>query len=838
MRSYQKLGVVIIAQLMCTTLLAQSIKNINLSIENKLPTYSAFQCNSPAFILDKETLLMGKNKVSFSIFDHSIPCKKSSEKCEFSILRMESCPKTFNNLTTSTFGIESLKKSESTISNLMHFLGKEEKAINPFNAGIRRVFHPKCQGTSTGSIKARASGGTKPYQYLWSNGSTSSEIVGIPAGNYTVTITDADGNFVVEMATLTEPPPMQLEVISNSPTCSGINDGSALFHGSGGTPFPYKKSLYTTLWSNAQSNGIMFDISTNTKITLSNISIHLPDTHLQTISIYFKTGTMVGSEFDSTQWQLLSIAQINGAGLNEESHIPILNSPVLNPGLYSLYVYNHNGVMLGFEDQLVGDAFNYGHILTVFEGISRDSSAHPFQSSIGVGMSMAGKITYEANNDYGFAYSNDFPDGQWFQKQFSSGQHQITIKDALGCTLSQSFTIPAADSIEIISEIIKSPRCSNTNDGEINIIAQPADNNYHSMTPIPFANPAFGSMIHINSSKDILLRGFELFLNRSGSVSVFMKSGNYVGNENNAVSWTSLGSYTLNKSINSSATKLLLNNPPTLIAGNWSFYFYSTDDLFNQLDSIAFYDNYSLSYVNSSARMGNAGAFTTVKKAGSFWAGNIIYSDATTNLQYNWSNQSSLSHLTNLSGGNYQCTLFQDNGCSITKNYSIPAPAPILIKETIIHEVDYDQNGSASLQISGGTSPYYIQWLNTGQSGNQLNQLSEGAQPYFVSDSKGCTLNDTLHILRTLSPTYGQGFLTIAPNPGHGHIRITKEVHGMEDCDLNIFDFAGRLILKSATKISTLMKIGLDMSKYADGYYFIVVRDEDQVFQAKANVTR
>jgi SprB repeat/Secretion system C-terminal sorting domain len=838
MRSYQKFGVVIIAQLICTTLLAQSLRNVDLNIKWDRSSKLAYHFDSPSFIMHEKNLLKGKNKIIFSVFDHTVACKKTSEKSKFLISRVGSYPMTFKYLTKSTFDIFSLEYPEEYSSNLSRILRNEEKAINPFHAGIRRVIHPKCHGTSTGSIKARASGGTKPYQYLWSNGSTRSEIIGISKGTYTVTITDAAGNFVIESATLTEPEPLHLEVISNSPSCYGNNDGSALFHATGGTPFPYKKSLYTTLWSNAQSKGIMFDISTNTKITLSSISIHLPETHLQTISIYFKTGSMVGSEFDSTQWQLLSTTQMNGAGLYEESHIQIMNSPILNPGLYSLYIYNHNGEMLGFEGPYVGNAFNHGHILTVFEGIRRDSSSSPFQSAIGMGMNMAGKITFEAMNDNGFAYNNNFQDGQWYQKQFSSGQHQITMKDVLGCTLTQSFTIPAADSIKIISETIKSPRCSYTNDGEIKLIAQPAEINYQSMSPIPFANPAFGSMIHFNSSQNISLKGFELFLNRSGPISVYMKSGNYEGNENNSTSWIPLGNYLINKSSNSSTTQLLLSSPSLLPSGDWSFYIYSTDDLFNQLDSIAFYDNHSLNYINSSARIGATGAFSTIKKTGSYWAGNIMYTDANTNLQFNWSNQINQSHLTNLAGGNYQCILYQDNGCSITKNYSIPTPAPIIVKETITPEVDNDQNGSASLQISGGTEPYYVQWLNTGQIGNQLNQLPEGAQPYFVSDANGCTLNDTIYILRTLSSAIGQGSLSIAPNPGHGFIRIIKEIHGMEDCELTLFDFSGRLIFKSTTRISTLMQTGLDMSHYSDGYYFIVVRDEDQVFQAKANVTR
>ena len=707
-----------------------------------------------------------------------------------------------------------------------------------FNAGIRRVVNSKCHGFPSGFIKARASGGKKPYTFIWSNGNQSDELSNLTIGTYTVTISDANGCSVTESATVNEPSEIEISSVVYPPSCAQAKNGQAVFNAKGGTPFPYRKSLYTTLWSNAKSNGIMFDLSSVAKIQLNSISLNIASPSPQTISVYLKSGSMNGAESDSTQWQLISSSIVYGAGAEEETRILLPSLPELNPGFYSIYIYNHDGEINGITSSVIGNTFNFDHILSVYEGIGRNSNTLPFQSGISGIMNMAGKIIYTVNSEKGFSYNYSTPDGNLYQHQYSSGSQEIIISDALGCTQNKIFSIPDADSLKIQSVTTKSPRCSNSNDGEIHITASPASTEFYSISSIPFSNPANGSMLHFKTIENILLKGLDVYINRTGTANIYLKQGNYWGSENNANAWTPLGTYLLTTNSNNIAGKMYFNQAPTLVAGDWSIYIYSTDDIFNQLDSISFNDDHFLSYINSNSKTGNIHPFTTNTKSGSYWSSNIIYSGTSQNLSYQWGNKQNNASLTNISGGNFQCSIQQDAACSVQQNVFLESPAPMEAQSTIHHEVDGNQNGSVTLSMDGGTPPYYIQWLQSGQIGNQIHALPAGIQPFFVSDSHGCTFNDTIHILKVQSPPQSEGQLNISPNPGHGIIRITKAVNGMENCYLNIYDFSGRLILSSETQISALMEYGIDFSHYSDGNYFITVRDEDQVFHAKANLIR
>lgn len=72
----------------------------------------------------------------------------------------------------------------------------------------------QCFGDSNGVVQATASGGTPPLTYLWSNDETDLLLENVPAGVYTLTITDGKGCELDTMLLVSQPDQMTLSITS------------------------------------------------------------------------------------------------------------------------------------------------------------------------------------------------------------------------------------------------------------------------------------------------------------------------------------------------------------------------------------------------------------------------------------------------------------------------------------------------------------------------------------------------------------------------------------------------------------------------------------------------
>lgn len=101
-----------------------------------------------------------------------------------------------------------------------------------------------------GSATANPTGGTVPYTYLWSDGQTTQTAVGLCAGIYQVTVTDANGCDVTT-SNVINPPSCDLDVnVTGSPVdCNGGSTGSVL-----ATPITQQNNTpFTYLWNTGET---------------------------------------------------------------------------------------------------------------------------------------------------------------------------------------------------------------------------------------------------------------------------------------------------------------------------------------------------------------------------------------------------------------------------------------------------------------------------------------------------------------------------------------------------------------------------------------------------------
>ena len=144
------------------------------------------------------------------------------------------------------------------------------------------VTNISCYGQSDGSASVVVSGGVAPYSYSWSNGQTGTNISSLSKGNYTVTITDANGCITTQSFTIVEPAFVHPPVALNQSFCIGQNAtlSNIVITGSnikwystatGGVVLPSTTALTTgtTYYASQTVNGCESSTRTAVQITLN-----------------------------------------------------------------------------------------------------------------------------------------------------------------------------------------------------------------------------------------------------------------------------------------------------------------------------------------------------------------------------------------------------------------------------------------------------------------------------------------------------------------------------------------------------------------------------------------
>ncbi len=91
-----------------------------------------------------------------------------------------------------------------------------------------------CFGELDGRLSALGSGGVGGYQYAWSTGSNQNQLAGLPAGTYTLTITDANQCEDINSIEVLQPDEISVMATSEAVICQGEATGTIFTSGTGG----------------------------------------------------------------------------------------------------------------------------------------------------------------------------------------------------------------------------------------------------------------------------------------------------------------------------------------------------------------------------------------------------------------------------------------------------------------------------------------------------------------------------------------------------------------------------------------------------------------------------
>jgi gliding motility-associated-like protein len=170
---------------------------------------------------------------------------------------------------------------------------------NNLATSLSDVENNLCYGDCEGQMTVNVSGGTPPFNYVWTNGDSQASISDLCAGYYQVTVVDADNCVIHENGYITSPTEINMQVLADPILCYGDSTSIDL-QATGGT-FPYDYQ-----WSTGASGQSL------EAVTAGQYSVTLTDDHncVDSTSITLVQPELL--EFTSTVDNMLCTGVCNG----------------------------------------------------------------------------------------------------------------------------------------------------------------------------------------------------------------------------------------------------------------------------------------------------------------------------------------------------------------------------------------------------------------------------------------------------------------------------------------------------------------------------------------------
>lgn len=673
--------------------------------------------------------------------------------------------------------------------------------LDSLTASITSVTHVLCKGDSTGFATVTPNGGTPSYTYSWNTSPTQTTptATNLLAGNYTVTVVDANGCSTALPVTINEPQMALNVLITNSVdvSCKGDSNGlaTALANGGSGT--------YTYSWNTVpiQTTPTATNLPAGTYIVTvtdnngcltpatASVVINEPSQHLAT--------TLLPSTY-------LGGYNVSCNGANDGSITQIVSggtSPYSfawsGPNVYSSSSQNISGLVAGTYYLQVTDTNGcfYDDTLTLIEPpiiniavVVSDATCPAFTNG-SIDITVTGgtpAYTYSWTGPGAFTSNLEDISG------LAAGDYDLTVTDNNGCTKTIRITVSQPGTLTLTNVTSSffggyNVSCNGASDGTIDITAGGGTLPYNfSWTgPGGFTSTLedinglqAGPYQVIFTDNNGCFVSDSIYLSEPAQIQASLNPSVYNGNYNiscNGVadgsisaipsggvapytySWTGPGAFSSNN-----------QNISGLVAGIYYLQITDTngcigvdslvltepDSLIGTLSSVLYQGGYNISCYGLS----NGSIDLTVNGGTSAYI-------------YNWTGpgafSSNLEDINNLSVGNYFVQITDNNGCVDTTSIVLTQPDSLILN-TIISNYNGGYNvscngftdGGIDLTVVGGTPNFTYNWSN-GSIYEDLSNISAGSYTVIVTDTNNCSATKTINLNQPpalqsgiTSPTY------------------------------------------------------------------------------------
>jgi gliding motility-associated-like protein len=584
-----------------------------------------------------------------------------------------------------------------------------------------------CTG-NTGSVNITVSGTSGAVSYNWSNGATTQNIAMLNAGVYSVTVKDASGCSATASATVAQTNAPQTSAVANQITCHGAANGSIVLTVSGGTPG------YTYNWSNSQTTQNISALTGGTYTVTVHDTQNCSASALATITDPAAISIILSKQdekcFGDANANVNSIVS-GGAGLyiyvwSNGATTGNIASLIINT--YTLTVTDQNActatasVTLNQPQQLISLL-----AATDVQCFSQNNGA--------INQSITG-----GTMPYQFHWSNNGVTQNISTLQ--AGSYTVTVTDANLCTASSTATINQPTAI-VLNGLVTNASCFGANDGSVNLNASGGTPVYtyvwsNNSTSQSISNVTNGSYtVTVADSKNctqskIFVVGSPPAINIFPSVTPVSCFGGANGNIHLTVNGGT-GPYSfLWSDYTTGPADTALN------AGNYSV------TITDNANCSAVASGINISQPTAVAAQISSTPQSCINKIdGSV---TVIPNGGMPPYVYSWSNGVYTASAVNLLYGPYSITIADANGCVYTDSVTVPLQPAMLITDSAQQPFcPTVHSGEILLSVSGGTAPYIYNWSN-GQNSMDIENLPAGAFYVTVTDSKGCSVEDSFFL--------------------------------------------------------------------------------------------